>query len=135
MFAGFLLSYGLPINKNIWSPTFVLTTCGLAANFLGLLIWIIDIRGNKAWSRFFESFGINPLFLYVLGGVLGILFGSIKVPFGAESISIKSLIYKEALVPMFGSEIFASCIYAILFVCLNWCIGYILYKKKIYIKI
>lgn len=135
MFAGFLLSYGLPINKNIWSPTFVLTTCGLAANFLGLLIWIIDIKGYKAWSRFFESFGINPLFLYVLGGVLGILFGSIKVPFGAETISIKSLIYKEALVPMFGSEIFASCIYAILFVCLNWCIGYILYKKKIYIKI
>ena len=135
MFAGFLLSYGLPINKNIWSPTFVLTTCGLAANFLGLLIWIIDIKGYKTWSRFFESFGINPLFLYVLGGVLGILFGSIKVPFGAETISIKSLIYKEALVPMLGSEIFASCIYAILFVCLNWCIGYILYKKKIYIKI
>ena len=82
MFAGFLLDYGLPINKSIWSPTFVLTTCGLAASFLGLLIWIIDIKGYKAWSRFFESFGINPLFLYVLGGVLGILFGSIKVPVG-----------------------------------------------------
>ncbi|MDE6133959.1 MAG: heparan-alpha-glucosaminide N-acetyltransferase domain-containing protein, partial [Muribaculaceae bacterium] len=41
-FAGFLLAYGCPINKKIWSPTFVLTTCGLASLFLGLLIWIID---------------------------------------------------------------------------------------------
>ena len=135
MFAGFLLNYGLPINKNIWSPTFVLTTCGLAASFLGLLIWIIDIKGYKAWSRFFESFGINPLFLYVLGGVLSILFGSIKVPMAGEMISIKSMIYKEALLPLLGDATTASCIYAILFVCLNWSIGYILYKKKIYIKI
>lgn len=135
MFAGFLLSYGLPINKNIWSPTFVLTTCGLAASFLALLIWIIDIKGYKTWSRFFESFGINPLFLYVLGGVLGILFGSIKIPYGDATISIKSLIYQETLLPIFGDETLASCVYAILFVCLNWCIGYILYKKKIYIKI
>ena len=62
-FAGFLLDYGMPINKKICSPTFVLTTCGLASSFLGLLIWIIDIKGYRRWSRFFESFGVNPLFL------------------------------------------------------------------------
>ena len=53
-FSGFLLSYGLPVNKKIWSPTFVLTTCGLAASFLGLLIWIIDIRGYRKWCRFLK---------------------------------------------------------------------------------
>ena len=100
-----------------------------------MLIWIIDIKGYKAWSRFFESFGINPLFLYVLGGVLGILFGSVKVPMADGMISIKSLIYKEALIPLLGDATVASCVYALLFVCLNWSIGYILYKKKIYIKI
>lgn len=135
MFAGFLLDYGLPINKNIWSPTFVLTTCGLAASFLGLLIWIIDIKGYRAWSRGFESFGINPLFLYVLGGVLGIFFGSIRVTCGDGAMSVKGLIYKELLVPLLGDATLASCVYALLFVALNWSIGYILYKKKIYIKI
>ena len=59
-FAGLLLEYGCPISKKIWSPTFVLTTCGLAASSLALLIWIIDIKGYKKWSRFFEAFGINP---------------------------------------------------------------------------
>ncbi len=44
-FAGFLLSYGCPLNKKIWSPTFVLVTCGLGSSFLALLVWIIDIKG------------------------------------------------------------------------------------------
>lgn len=136
-FTGFLLSYGLPINKNIWSPTFVFTTCGMAATLLGLLIWIIDIRGHQKWCRFFETFGINPLFLYVLGGVLSILFGSIKVPVGAgELMSIKGLIYKGFLLNIFPENTeLASCLYAIIFLCICWCFGYILYKKKIYIKI
>lgn len=76
-FAGFLLSYGCPINKKIWSPTFVLTTCGLASTLLALLIWAIDIKGHKNWSRFFESFGVNPLFIYVAAAVFSILLGNI----------------------------------------------------------
>ena len=46
-FAGFLLSYGCPLNKKIWSPTFVLVTCGLGSSFLALLVWIIDIKGDR----------------------------------------------------------------------------------------
>ncbi len=130
-FSGFLLDYGMPINKKIWSPTYVMTTCGLAATFLGLLIWIIDIKGYKKWCRFFEAFGINPLFMYVLGGVLGVLFSTI--PCG--DTSIKGYIYNDCLVPMTNDPTLASCIYAVLFIALNWSIGYILYKKKIYIKI
>lgn len=130
-FAGLLLNYGLPINKSIWSPTYVITTCGLGASLLGLLIWIIDIKGRKSWCRFFESFGINPLFLYVLGGVLGILFGSISI----GGVSIKGWINTHFLLAMVGDAYLASCLYAIVFVIINWCIGYILYKKKIYIKI
>lgn len=138
-FAGFLLDYGMPINKKIWSPTFVLTTCGLASSFLGLLIWIIDIKGKRRWCRFFEAFGINPLFMYCLGAVLSIVIGTVKVPYsGNESgmISIKGWIYDGVLLPLCGSDAtLASLIFAILFVLFNWCIGYILYKKKIYIKI
>ncbi|WP_291530277.1 acyltransferase family protein [Bacteroides sp. UBA939] len=133
-FAGLLLSYGCPINKKIWSPTFVLTTCGLASSFLALLIWIIDVKGYKKWSKFFEAFGINPLFMYVLGGVLGILFGCISFPWADGSISIHGFLYRILLMPVFG-EIGGSLAYALLFVIINWCIGYQLYKRKIYIKI
>ncbi len=133
-FLGFLLSYGCPINKKIWSPTFVLTTCGLGASFLALLVWIIDVKGYKKWSRFFEAFGVNPLFMYVLGAFLGILFGNIRFPYEDGMISIHAYAYRVLLQPMFG-DYAGSLAYALLFVALNWCIGYILYKKKIYIKI
>lgn len=133
-FAGLLLSYGCPLNKKIWSPTFVLTTCGLASSLLALLIWIIDVKGWRRWSLFFESFGINPLFMYVLGGVLSILFGSIRLPWGEGCISIHALLYDVCLKPWLG-DTGGSLAYALVFVGINWCIGYQLYKRKIYIKI
>lgn len=54
-FSGLLLKYGCPINKKIWSPTFVLVTTGFAAQLLGLFIWIIDIN-KKQMESFFSSF-------------------------------------------------------------------------------
>ena len=76
LFAGYLLSYGCPINKKVWSPTFVLVTCGLASMLLALLTWIIDVKGKKSWSKFFEVFGVNPLFLFVLSDFFAIVFGA-----------------------------------------------------------
>lgn len=133
-FSGFLLSYGCPINKNIWSPTFVLVTCGLGASFLALLVWIIDIKGYYKWSHFFESFGVNPLFIYVLADVVAILLDVTPITYQGEMTSIQQVIYVAALQPAFGNE-GGSLAYALLFVLFNWAVGYILYKKKIYIKI
>lgn len=133
-FLGFLLSYGCPISKKIWSPTFAIVTCGLASSFLALLVWIIDVKGFTKWSRFFESFGVNPLFIYVMGAVLSILLGNIMFTYQGETISLHGFIYNIILQPLLG-DYPGSLVFALLFVSLNWAIGYILYKKKIYIKI
>lgn len=133
-FVGFLLSYGCPLNKKVWSPTFVLTTCGLASLFLALLIWIIDVRGYNKWCKFFEVFGVNPLFLFILSGFWAILFGSIHLTIGGESKSITGILYNNVYAPLFG-ETLGSLVYALMIVAINWCIGYYLYKKKIYIKL
>lgn len=133
-FSGFLLAYGLPINKKIWSPTFVLATCGLGSTLLALLIWIIDVKGQKKWSRFFEAFGVNPLFMYTLAAVLSVILGNIIVGSGETSTSLKGWIYSDLLQPIFG-DFPASLIFALLFVGFNWIFGYYLYKKKIYIKL
>ena len=138
-FAGFLLSYGLPINKKVWSPTFVLTTCGLASSFLALLIWIIDIKGHRSWSRFFEAFGVNPLFLYCLSTILAVVFGVVRIPCASAEggfTTIKTAVYDACLNSFCcGNATLASLCFALLFVLFNWCIGAVLYKKKIYIKI
>jgi predicted acyltransferase len=134
LFAGFLLDYGFPINKKTWSSSFVLATCGLASLFLGLLIWIIDIKGKKKWSVFFESFGVNPMFVYVVGAVLSILAGNIGFSYSGEWISTKTFIYNHMLQPVFG-DYPGSLAFALIFVAICWFIGHILYKKKIYIKL
>jgi len=133
-FIGFLLSYGCPINKKIWSPTYVLATCGLASTLLALLIWIIDIKGRKKWSVFFESFGVNPLFIYVAAGVISILLTNISITYNSESIKISRFLYQICLQPWLGNY-FGSFMYAVLFVSINWLMANILYKRKIYIKI
>lgn len=133
-FAGALLSYGCPVNKKIWSPTYVLVTCGLASLFLGLLIWIIDINGKKSWASFFEAFGVNPLFMYVLGAFLSILLGSISLETSNGIMSLQAILY-QSILSLVADPYFASLLFALAFIGVNWVIGYILYKKKIYIKI
>lgn len=133
-FSGLLFSYNCPINKKIWSPTFVLTTTGFAAQLLGLLIWIIDINQNKKWSRFFHAFGVNPLIVYVFAGVMANLLLNIKVSWQGEIIPIKNYIYSTLIQPWAGNY-FGSLLYALLFVSACWLFGYILYKRNIYIKI
>lgn len=133
-FMGFLLQYGCPVNKKIWSPTFVLVTTGLAAQLQGLLIWIIDINDKKKWSRFFHAFGVNPLIVYVFAGVMATLMSNIKFNWGGGAISIKTFIYSVLIQPWAAGN-FGSLLYALFFVSLCWLFGYILYKRNIYIKI
>lgn len=128
--AGFLLSYACPIAKKIWTPTFSMVTCGFCSLSLGLLIYIIDIKGCKKWSRFFEAFGVNPLFMYVLADVFAILLGSIKI----GDVTLQRMAC-NGLTSVFGNY-GGSLAFAILFVLLNYVVAaYPLYKHKIYIKI
>lgn len=138
-FSGLLFSYMIPLNKKVWSPTFVLTTCGLASSLLGLLIWIIDVKGWKRWTPFFHTFGINPLYLYIQSAVLAYLFGAIQVhtelaPDGV--CNLKSALYYSVLNPLSGGDAqLASLYWALLFVIINWIPGYFLQRRGIIIKI
>lgn len=124
LFIGYLGSYACPVNKKIWSPTYVLLTCGLASQLLALLVYVIDVKGHRKWTRFFEAFGVNPLFMYVLSEMLAIVLG----------YTIQDRIYDTVLASWLDPY-FASLVYALLFVGLNWVVANYLYKRRIYIKI
>ena len=137
---GYLLSYGLPLNKCIWSPSYVLVTCGLASLLQALLMQIIDHSAapknavannvqcsmfNVQWHTFFHVFGVNALALYVSSELLAILLGH---------LGISGWVY-DGLHAVITPDRWASLAYALYFVLLNFAIGYILYRKKIYIKL
>ncbi len=131
---GFLLDYAFPINKALWSASYVFVTCGLASLLLALLMEIIDVRGKRRWAVFFESFGVNPLFLFVLSNVFVTVLRNIKFTCGDTSYNVLSFYYKACLDPVFGAT-GGSLVFALTIVGILWCIGYPLYKKHIYIKL
>ena len=136
LLVGWLLQYGIPCSKKAWTSSYVLITCGMASCILAMLIYFIDVKGHKKWCKFFQAFGVNPLFCYLVGTILAISFGAIR--FGMDDmdkpITLHSLIY-DGWTAVLVNEEAASCAYAITFVLITWCLGYVLYKKKIFIKI
>ena len=133
---GYLLTYGLPLNKRIWSPSYVFVTCGLAALLQALFINKERSVKNEdcatakpsfftLHSSFFRVFGVNALALYVCSELLAILFGH----FGVSEV-----IY-NALHSVIVWDKWASLAYALTFVAINYAIGYVLWKRNIFIKL
>jgi predicted acyltransferase len=100
-------------------------TCGLASLLQALLMYIIDIQKKSGWTTFFHVFGVNALALYVSSELLAILL---------NNIGVSTVVYNtiHSVIPALK---WTSLAYAVYFVLLNYAIGYVLYRKKIYIKL
>ncbi|MGV8136161.1 MAG: acyltransferase family protein [Mangrovibacterium sp.] len=124
-----------PINKPIWSSSYVLYSCGLASILLAILIWIIDIKRKQKWAHPLLVYGMNPLFILMLAGIWADLLSVILIP-GADGgqVPLKTFIYQELLVPWAG-KMNGSLLFALHYAVLFWLVGFILYRKKIFIKI
>ncbi len=132
------LIWGLffPINKSLWSSSYVLYAAGWASVILGILIWIIDIKSYKKWTSFFVVFGMNPLFIFALSGLWAITLTRI-IRFANDAGKITNgyswlyyHVFEPAAGPMNGSLLFA-----LTHVGIFWLLAWILYRKKIFIKV
>ena len=153
MILGFCLDYAYPINKAMWSASYILVTCGLASCILGILTWILDIRLPQLnevkptttcakvhhavannWYKFFETFGVNPLFIFCLSTWFVVTAARVRFEFHEKTYNLLGFWYSECLQPIFGDK-GGSLVSALSLVLLMWAIGYVLYRKKIYIKL
>lgn len=119
-----------PINKPIWTSSYVLLTIGWDLLLISALIWIIEVASFKKWTYFFEVFGKNPLFIFVMSGVFVMLMALIQI----EGTSLKGWIYQNFYLSWLETYN-ASLTFAISYVLLMWFMGYWMDKKKIYIKV
>ncbi|MFK5878648.1 MAG: heparan-alpha-glucosaminide N-acetyltransferase domain-containing protein [Flavobacteriaceae bacterium] len=132
---GLLWDLVYPINKPIWSSSYVVYTGGLAMLFLAFLLWLIDIKNIKKVFMPFIHFGTNPLFIFMFAGVFGRMMRLVKVTNSTgESVTVLNYYYSEILVPIFGN-MNGSLFFAVSHIIFFWFLTYILYKKKIFIKI
>ncbi len=126
LMGGYLLSYGLPLNKCVWSPSYMLVTCGLASSLQALIMLLVDVRScNPLYYKPFQIFGMNALILYVCSELLAVLFGS---------CGVSAMMY-DVLHAVITSLKWCSLAYALSFVAIIFLIGYVLYRKRIFIKL
>lgn len=132
---GLLWNNIYPFNKPLWSSSYVIYAGGLAMLFLSLLLWLIDVKGFRKWSRPFIHFGTNPLFIFVLAGLIARLFLILKITNSSgELISIKGYLFNDVFAPLAGN-MNGSLLFGISHIIVFWLITYVLYRRKIFIKI
>lgn len=137
LLVAFLLIGVCPISKKIWSPTFVMLTSGIACLLLGLLIEVLDIRrlGLRA-GNILRVFGINPLFLYLLSEAVlwPLMLIRLSSHSNQSSESFWEWFFNIVLVPVFGQQ-GGDLVFAFLNVIFCWLVGFILYRRKIFIRL
>lgn len=142
IFTGFCWDIVFPLNKKIWTSSYTVYTTGLALLLLGIMMQIIEFKKIKGgWSRFFDVFGKNALFIFVLSGVLPRLLALIRIRSNiGDDAKPKYLtpfawFYEHACKPLFNDPRNASLLYALCFVSMMWFFAWLLDRKKIYIKV
>ena len=127
---GYSWSLFFPINKALWTSSYVLVSSGIAGVILAQLIYLIDVRHWHQWSKPFEVFGLNPLISFVLSILWVKIYFLIKIDGQNMYGWLYTEVYKGIINPTFGSLLFA-----ITHVIGVWLIAYFLYRKRIIIKI
>ncbi|HTF19970.1 MAG TPA: heparan-alpha-glucosaminide N-acetyltransferase domain-containing protein [Chryseolinea sp.] len=127
---GYVWSQVFPVNENIWTSSFVLVTSGFAALILGAAYYVVDIRGYKNWTFPGVVFGTNAISTFVLADILALIFYVFSWGSATLNIHVTSMLTAIGLSPKLS-----SCLYALFFVCINFIPAYILYRKKIFIKV
>jgi predicted acyltransferase len=118
-----------PINKKLWTSSFVLQTVGLDCMILGAVIYIIDMRNKTKWSWFFEVAGKNPLAIYLFSELLAI--GLFAISIGDTSLF--SWIYEHSFI--YAGAYWGSLLFAVAFMLVCWSLGYWMDKRKIYLRV
>lgn len=130
---GYVWGLAFPVNKKIWTSTFVLVTTGLATALIAYLIYWIEIKGKSgAVTKFFEVFGKNPLFIFALSGFLPEVASLIRL---GDGVNPWNFLYQRVLIHVPGPPEIGSHLYAICVIILMWVIAWWMDKKKIYIKV
>ena len=142
IFVGLCWGLVFPINKKIWTSSYVLYTSGLATMVLSVLIYLIEFKNVRGWwSRFFDVFGKNALFVFALSAFLPKTLSLIRIP---DHLNDKgqmvytnpwNWLYQKVLINIPGSPEIGSFLYAICIIIFMWAICYWMDKKKIYVKV
>jgi predicted acyltransferase len=133
--AGEIWNAWLPVNKKLWTSSYVLLTAGLALVCLAACYWVLDIHLWRRWAKPFLVLGMNAIAAYVFAGVVAHTIGRLELQLAdGHKASWQELVY-ERLFSGLASPANASLLYALVFVAVCWAAMWALYRKGIFLKI
>jgi predicted acyltransferase len=118
-----------PVNKKLWTSSFAVLTVGLDCVLLAMLVYVIEMKRKMSWTYFFQVFGRNALFIYLLSEVLAIMLYFLRV--GDKSMYAAT--YQAVFAP--AGPYVGSLLFALSFMLVCWAVGYLLDKRRIYIRV
>ena len=132
---GLALAGWMPLNKNLWTSTYVLFTTGFALVVLAVAYYFVDLEGRDGWTLPFDVFGKNSIVAFVGSGLMARLLGLIRwQSVGGETVTLKSWLYGGLLASWLPDKL-ASLAWAVLFVAVWLGLMSLLYRRKIFIRI
>ncbi len=148
---GTFWNVSFPVNKKIWTSSYTVLTTGMATLFIAIFIYLFEIlKTPQIFGKFFDAFGKNPLFIFVLSGALPRILGLIRIPNGLTDKGVQKFtspfgwMYEHVFKNIGVSDLtnlqseqwkLGSFLYAITMIIFYWLIAYIMDKKKIYVKV
>jgi len=135
MVAGLAWSWAFPINKNLWTSSYVLFTGGMAMSMLAMCYWMVDVRGRRRWARPFVVLGTNAIAAFFLSGIFARILNLVQVPGGAAGHQplkawIFANVYASWLPPLN-----ASLAFALTFVALWVGLMELFHRRGVFIKV
>ncbi|HUQ47820.1 MAG TPA: DUF5009 domain-containing protein [Gemmatimonadaceae bacterium] len=135
MVVGLMWNWSFPINKNLWTSSYVLFTAGMGCATLATIMWIVEDRGVRWWIKPFVIYGVNPIVAFVGSGVLArIIYTLWKVDYNGRQTAMESVIYQSVFAPLMEPKN-ASLAMAFATVLFWLAILAVLYRRKIFLKV
>lgn len=124
-----------PINKKLWTSSYVLVTGGLATWFLAAWLWIVEVKGWHKLSFPFKVYGLNAIFAYFAVDIWVISAAKIKYKLNGKEVDGLSYLYKTIFEPLSSNPYNSSLYYALAVVTGMWLLLYWMYRKRLFIKL
>ncbi len=132
--AGAIVDIWMPINKKLWSDSFVLFMAGLDFVVLAVCIYFVDMRGWKKPVKPFVILGMNAIAIYLASEYLDEALGAIRWQAGAKTISLHQVIYNNVFAPL-ASPMNASLLYSITYVLIMFAIAYAMHRRRWFLRV
>lgn len=133
--AGSAWNWVFPINKNLWTSSYVVFTAGMACVALATCMWLVEERRSTWWTRPFVVFGVNPIVAFAGSEAMArLIYSVIEVPYRGDSVPLETAVYRAAFASWLPPEA-ASLAFALAFVGLWYAVLALLYRRGVIVKV